>query len=166
MGARLPLLRTRAAFLGPACRIRPVSPNRVFFPSGALDEWVHADRIDLSATEFSIRAEGRRYRIIEAARVLAEVTGGEDVYDIVGKVKTVNFLHELGAELLGSSMIIGDLAFDVVPGFIGSPVGSFSGHLEDPGRSAVLARGEELQLRDKPQSDEELLAQLLMRTLE
>lgn len=138
----------------------------MFFPSGALDEWVHADKIDLSATEFCIKAEGRRYRIVEAVRVLAEVTGGEDVYDIVGRVKTVNFLRELGAELLGSSMIIDDLAYDVAPGFVGSPVGTFASHLTDPARRDALAERSDLEVRKKPQSDEELLAQFLIQNLE
>ena len=140
--------------------------NRVFFPQEALDEWVHEERVDLSTNEFVIKGEGRRYRIVEAVRVLAEVTGGDDIHELVGKVKTVGYLGELGAELLGNSMIIDDLAYEVVPGFFGAPIGTFAEHLSDPARAAALARSDQLVLRDKPQSDEELLAQYLMRTLE
>lgn len=132
-----------------------MTPNRFFFPQEALDEWVHDNKVELSEGELVIRDEGRKYRIVEAVRILREVTGGEDVYDLVGKVKTVNFLVELDAELLESSMIIEDLAYDVIPGFVASPVGSLRRHLSDVPRSAAGA----------PETDEELLAQYLERTL-
>jgi hypothetical protein len=102
--------------------------NRVFFPQGALDEWLADDRVDLKNDELTIKAEGRRYRIIEAIRVLREVTGSPDNNELLGRVKSRAFLGELGAELLEGSMILGDNAYDVVPGFVGAPVGSFAEH--------------------------------------
>jgi hypothetical protein len=134
--------------------------NRVFFPQAALDQWLHEGRIDLTSNELVIRAEGRKYKIVEAVRILAEVSGGQDVHDLIGKVRTVAYLTELGAELLGDSIIISDLAYEVIPGFLGSPVGSFaehrsSGSIPPPPPGAV-----------GPKSDEELLAQFLMRNLE
>ncbi len=136
--------------------------NRVFFPQAALDQWLHEGRIELTASELVIRAEGRKYRIVEAVRVMAEVSGGQDVHELIGKVRTVAYLTELGAELLGDSMVLGDLAYEVVPGFLGSPIGSFaehrSGSIPPPGPGPVRAAG--------PKSDEELLAQFLMRNLE
>jgi hypothetical protein len=119
--------------------------NRVFFPQLALDEWVASDRVDLSADELLIRAEGRKYRIVEAVRVLREVTDTPDPHDLVGKVKSKAYLGELGAELLEGSMIIGDNAYDVVPGFAGAPIGSFAEHRQShPTRSASLNTDEEL----------------------
>ena len=134
--------------------------NRVFFPQAALDQWLHEGRIDLTSNELVIRAEGRKYKIVEAVRVLAEVSGGQDVHELVGKVRTVPYLSELGAELLGDSIIIGDLAYEVVPGFMGSPIGSFAEHRAGsiPPPRPVGANG--------PKSDEDLLAQFLMRNLE
>lgn len=102
--------------------------NRVFFPQAALDEWLADDRVDLAQDELTIKSEGRRYRIIEAIRVLREVTGSVDNNELIGKVKSRAFLGELGAELLEGSMILGDNAYDVVPGFVGAPVGSFAEH--------------------------------------
>lgn len=122
-----------------------MGPNRVFFPQAALDRWLEDNEVELSAGELFVKAEQRKYRIVEAVRVLAEVSGGEDVYEIVGRVKTVNFLTELGAELLGTSMVIGDNAYDVVPGFVGAPLND----------APAL-----------PKSEEELLAQYLMSKLE
>jgi len=102
--------------------------NRIFFPQSALDEWIADDRIELRGDELLIKGEDRRYKIIEAIRVLQEVTGAPDIYEVIGKVKTRAFMNELGAEILESSMIIGDNAYDVVQGFVGAPTGSFSDH--------------------------------------
>jgi hypothetical protein len=102
--------------------------NRVFFPQAALDEWLGDDRVDLKNDELSIKGENRRFRIIEAVRVLREVTGSDDPHELLGRVKSCAFLNELGAELLQSSMIIGDNAYDVLQGFVGAPTSTFEDH--------------------------------------
>jgi len=132
--------------------------NRVFFPQSALDLWLSEDRVDLLGSELVIKSEGRKYRVVEAVRILTEVTGGVDEYELVGKVKTVSFLTELGAELLDTSLILGDLAYEVVPGFAGAPVGTLSEHRA---ASVPPPPGDAL-----PASDEEMLAQYLMSRLE
>jgi hypothetical protein len=135
--------------------------NRVFFPQGALDEWVSENKVELTDRELVIKAEGRRYRIVEAVRVLGEVSDLGDPYDIVGRVKSVNFVTELGAELLETSMIVGDNAYDVVPGFLGVPLGTFDEHqATSVGRRRPARPGS-----DRPGSDEELLAKFLVQKL-
>jgi hypothetical protein len=131
--------------------------NRVFFPQKALDQWLHEEKIELGDGTLVIKAEKRKYRLIEAVRVLAEVTGADDMHELVGRVKTVNFLTELGAELLGTSMILGDLAYEVVPGFVATPVGSFAEHRK---ASVPPPRGM------MPTNDEEILAQYLIQNLD
>ena len=126
--------------------------NRVFFPQAVLDAWLAADRVELDGKELTLKPEGRKYRVVDAIRVLREVTDGQDLYAIAGKVKSVNFLTELGAELLGTSMLIGDCAYDVVPGFLGAPVDDLVA------RSA--AWGADV---DGPTTEEELLARFLVR---
>ena len=111
--------------------------NRVFFPQTSLDEWLGENRADIKGEELTLRSEGRRYRIIEAVRVMSEVTGADDPHELLGRVKTRAFLTELGAELLESSMILGDNAYDVVQGFIGAPIGTFADYLKStPGVKA------------------------------
>jgi hypothetical protein len=99
--------------------------NRVFFPQIALDEWLAEARAELRNDELLINRENRKYRIIEGIRVLREVSGSADSHELVGKVKSKAFLDELGAEVLETSMILGDNAYDVVPGFVGAPIGPF-----------------------------------------
>ena len=100
--------------------------NRVFFPQAALDDWVGDNRADIKGEDLSLKAEGRRYRIIEAVRVMREVTGADDPHELLGRVKTRAFLTELGAEMLENSMILGDNAYDVLQGFVGAPIGTFA----------------------------------------
>ncbi len=131
--------------------------NRVFFPQAALDEWITEDRVDLKNDELTIKSEGRRYKIIEAVRILREATSSSDPHELIGRVKSRAFLEELGAELLENSMIIGDNAYDVVQGFVGAPIGSFAEHRKDmPPNSAP---GPAIM------SDEDLLAAFLASKL-
>ncbi|HEV8247676.1 MAG TPA: hypothetical protein VGP93_18000 [Polyangiaceae bacterium] len=125
--------------------------NRVFFPQQVLDRWLDAGDAELSANELTLKAERKKYRLVEGVRVVAEVSGALDPYDITGKVKTVVFLTELGAELLGESMLIGDNAYEVVPGWLGQP--------------RVEASASEAQSPIVSSSDEQLLANFLMRKL-
>jgi hypothetical protein len=112
----------------------PRTENRVFFPQEALDQWIVDATVDLRDGELTIVAEGRRFKLAEAVRVLREVTGGADPHELVGRVKARTYLEQLGAELVESSMLLGDLAYDVEPGWIGIPVGSFAEHLASDAR--------------------------------
>ena len=96
--------------------------NRLFFPQEALDRWL-VDRVaDLSGDQLALRDPGQRFRLVEGVRVLNEVSGAEDPFDVCGTVRTVGFLLELGAELLGDSMIISENAYQIVPGWLATPI--------------------------------------------
>ena len=82
--------------------------NRVFFPQQVLDRWLNAGDAELYANELTLKVERKRYKLVEAVRVIAEVSGTPDPHDIASKVKTVGFLTELGAELMGESMLIAE----------------------------------------------------------
>jgi hypothetical protein len=129
--------------------------NRVFFSQAAVDQWGIDGKIDLVNGDLILLAEGRRYKVEEAVRVVTEVTGANDERKIIGKVKPKRALDEIGAELLETSMILGDNAYDVVPGWIGTPSGPFAEHLLSPERMA--ARDGRTDLGTGPRTDEELL---------
>jgi hypothetical protein len=136
----------------------PMAKNRVFFPQAALDQWISEGKVDLTGDELTLKPDERRYRILEAARVVAECTGLPDANELVGKVKTRLFLNELGAELLETSMVLDENAYDIVPGFLGAPIGTFSEHMMATPRTEASKAGQ-------PASDEDLLAKLLLETL-
>ena len=55
--------------------------------------------------------------------VIRDAAGGGDTRALIDKVKTREQLRELGAEVFEGSLIIDDDAYDVIPGFVGEPVG-------------------------------------------
>lgn len=134
-----------------------MGPNRVFFPQDSLDHWIGESRVDLVGNELVIKTENRRYRVIEAVRILTEVTGTVDIHELVGKVKSLSFLGELGAEILGTSMVLGDNAYEVMPGFMGTAIGAFAEHRAQQAASSA---------EPAPKSEEALLAQYLLQALE
>ena len=123
--------------------------NRIFFPQETLDVWVASDCVDFSFEELLLKGENRRYRTIEAVRVVEEVAGGGDPNELIGKVKSRAYLAELGAEILEGSMVIGDSAYDIVPGFAGEPIGTIEDH--------------RLQNPDSSGPDEEILAAFIAK---
>jgi hypothetical protein len=125
--------------------------NRVFFPQTALDQWIVEGTVLLEDGVLTMVDEGRRYSLTEAVRVLREVSGAGDVYDLIGRVKTRPFLEQLGAELVETSMLLGEAAYDVEPGWAGLPVGTFAEYLAK--RTASLD--------SKLDTDEALLARFL-----
>jgi hypothetical protein len=138
--------------------------NRVFFPQTALNQWLVDGAVDLRGTELTIVGEARRYQLAEAVHVIREVTGSEDANDLVGRVKSKVFLQEFGAELLETSMVLGDNAYDVAPGWLGAPVGTFDEHVASVERANARASHHEFD-GEEPKTDEDLLARFLLRTL-
>lgn len=136
--------------------------NRVFFPQAALDQLLVDGLIELKGMELSITKDPRRYRLLEAAHVLHEVTGAEDSNELVGRVKSRQYLQELGAEMLETSLILGDNAYDVRPGFLASPVGTFEEFMMSAEHKVHASKFSE----SEPTTDEDLLARLLVRSLE
>jgi len=96
--------------------------NGVFFPQAALDQWIVDGSAELQDGELTLLSEGKRYRIGEAHRILREVGGGEDPKHLVGRVKTRAYLEQLGAEIVHGSMLLGESAYDVEPGWLGFPI--------------------------------------------
>ena len=127
--------------------------NRVFFPQAALDQWIVDGVVEIHNSELTILGEGRRYRLAEAVRVLREVSSGEDPNELVGRVKARGYLEQLGAEIIENSMLVSEAAYDVEPGWVGMPIGTFAEHV-----GAAAGRGES-------RTDEDLLAKFLSRSL-
>lgn len=128
--------------------------NRIFFPATLLDAWIADERVELTGDELLLKDEGRRYRIVEGVHILRDAAGGGDTRRLIGKVKSKEQLAAANAEVMESSMVVGDDAYDVVPGFLGEPVGAFS----DRRSLHAIAT-------PNAHNDEELLAQFLMKSL-
>ncbi len=134
--------------------------NRIFFPQVALDEWVVEGTAELQDGELTLLPVGRRYRLAEAIHVVKDASGGGDA-ELLGRVKARVVLEQLGAEIVETSMLLGDAAYDVEPGWIGVPAVPFADYVAaGAGRAAGEPRGEAAA---EPRSDEELLARFSAR---
>jgi hypothetical protein len=131
------------------------SENRLFFPQSALDVWIVDGSVELEDGELVILSEGRRFKLTEAVRVLEEVSGSGDTYELSGRAKVRAELEQLGAEILESSMLLGDAAYDTVPGWLGTPVGTVAEHKESAAREG--------KWEPTLETDEELLTRFLAR---
>jgi hypothetical protein len=139
-----------------------VAENRVFVSSDLFDRWVTAGSADLDGARLRARATGASYAVEEAVHVTTEVTGSAEGSELVGRVRPVSELAPLGAEILDRSMVIADLAYDIVPGFLVSPMGPSGSRVRSD--SVLLALS---ALSDNgSQSDEEVLARYLIEKLE
>jgi hypothetical protein len=117
--------------------------NRIFFPQQVVDRWFAIGEAEMSGAELWIRSERTRYRVVEAVRIVREVSGAPDPFEMTGRVKTFGFVTELGAELLGDSMIIGENAYETVIGWLATPMaasGPAAGG-SDPARAAAQSGG-------------------------
>lgn len=95
---------------------------RLFLSHDALDGWLREGRATIDGEELLDKTTGNRFRLITGVRFLQEVTGGPDAHQLVGKVKDVEQLAQLGAEHQATSVILGDNAYDVQEGFVGTPI--------------------------------------------
>jgi hypothetical protein len=129
--------------------------NRIFFPQTALDEWIVEGTVDLQDGVLALLPVGRRYRLAEAVRVVRDASGGGDA-ELLGRVKSRTYLEGIGAEIVEGSMLLGDVAYDVEPGWVGIPTSDFADYASamKPSRGGA-----------QPKSDEELLARFVDKSL-
>jgi hypothetical protein len=99
-------------------------PNRLFVPQLMLDKWLSEERVDVEGEEMVTRPEGKRFQLTTAVLFKDEVTGSPDAHGILGTVKDLEQLAEIGAEHYADSVILEDNAYQVVEGFAGTPMGA------------------------------------------
>lgn len=96
--------------------------GRLLFVSQAmLDSWAGQGKIDFVGNVMTLLAgdgKGRSYALDPAVRFLKVLGQDADPNGLVHKVKTVVQLREMGAEAVDDSCILGDLAYEVQPGFL------------------------------------------------
>lgn len=96
--------------------------NRLFWAQEKLDEMVVEEKATLVKDELLLRDGSRRYRVSQAVYFEADVGGSGDPHGLLGRVKETASLAALGAEHYMDSVLLGDSAYKVVPGFTGVPL--------------------------------------------
>ncbi|MGD0676764.1 MAG: hypothetical protein ABSC94_15225 [Polyangiaceae bacterium] len=133
--------------------------NRVFFPQAALDQWIVEAWVELQDGELTLSDEGGRFRLTEALRILREVSGIGDAHGLLGRVKARADLEQLGAEIIETSMLLGECAYDVEPGWVGLPSGTF------PSRAALRGSSEAVDLEEGASVTQDTVEDVVARFL-
>ena len=84
--------------------------------------------------------KGRSYALAPAIRFLKLVGAEVDPHRLLGKVKTEEQLRSLGAELLGASVLLGEVGYEVQPGFL-ADANAVAAAVDGPVRTRCHAEG-------------------------
>lgn len=91
-------------------------PN-LFIPQEWVDKSNMEDKVTLDGEQMVIKADGKAYRLAPAVRFLKVEGGDSDPHQLVGKVKTTKALEAMDAETMAESVLLGETAYRVQPGF-------------------------------------------------
>jgi len=95
---------------------------KLFISQKRLDDWSAEERVTVDGNRLQLSNDDRSFTLEPAVHFVKVAGGSEDPHNLVGKVKTVAALEKDGAEHFISSVIKGDTAYDVQPGFLGTPL--------------------------------------------
>ncbi|NVJ06672.1 hypothetical protein HUW63_15665 [Myxococcus sp. AM001] len=98
------------------CKLAGVT--KLFLPQAQLEEWALADKADLREGRLVVMAEGGVAFPVTPAVHFVQLVSGEDTQGLVARVKTEEQLARLGAEQMADSVLVGDNAYEVVPGYV------------------------------------------------
>ncbi|MFW6052218.1 MAG: hypothetical protein ACODAU_13650 [Myxococcota bacterium] len=116
--------------------------NRLFVSQETLDKWLSEGRVDVDGETMTVQPEGHQFELKSAVHFKSEVTGEGDPGGLLGRVKDLAQVAELGGEHCADSVILGDAAYEVVEGFVGEPVQEAVASGHDLAAAARAAAGE------------------------
>ncbi len=91
--------------------------RRLFVSQELLDEWTAEGKAELEGSLLRIAEEERSFELSPGVHFVS-LAAGDDRAKLVGKVKSDAQLQALGAELYMNSVLVGEDAYDVQPGFL------------------------------------------------
>jgi len=95
---------------------------KIFIPQEIVDRWVASDRVDLSGEVLTFRGRPVALRMVPGY-FFDRVSGGtDDAHGLLGRAKAGAAIAALGAEAYMNSVILGETAYDVEPGFLAKPI--------------------------------------------
>ncbi len=94
---------------------------KIFVSQSTIDAWVSSDKVDLTGSALTLRGGGATLEL-EPASLFVSVSGGDDAKGLVGRVISAGTLSAMGAEAYMASVLLGDTAYDVSPGFLAAPL--------------------------------------------
>ncbi|MGB1277994.1 MAG: hypothetical protein ACPG77_19765 [Nannocystaceae bacterium] len=108
--------------LGAAAENSVLSPTmaRIFIAQSKIDTWLSSGRIHIEQNILRVPAGNGAFCLsIEGAVFVERIDGGDpDVNKLAGKAKTVTEITAAQGEVYDTSLVLGDYAYTVKPGFI------------------------------------------------
>lgn len=92
---------------------------RLFISQERLDDWTANEKASLVEDRLTLTELHRTFAVEPAVRFLKVSGGEEDPNDLLNRVKTEEELVQIGADLYMNSVVHGEVAYDVQPGFVG-----------------------------------------------
>ncbi|MFT3835417.1 MAG: hypothetical protein QM723_00270 [Myxococcaceae bacterium] len=90
---------------------------KLFLPQRILEEWSSTEKADLSEGKLVV-SDPKSSHPVSAGVHFVKVVSGNDTNNLVGRVKSMSQLDELGAEHMADSVILGETAYEVEPGYL------------------------------------------------
>jgi hypothetical protein len=93
----------------------------LFVSQAMLDSWADQGKIDFVGNVMTLlqgEGKGRSYALEPAVRFMKVLGAESDPHALLAKVKTIAQLREMGADPAGDSVILGEVAYEVEPGFL------------------------------------------------
>lgn len=90
---------------------------KLFLPQAQLEEWALDEKADVRDGVLVVTGEEGVYPVSPAVHIV-QLVMGEDASRLVAKVKTEDQLKSLGAEQMADSVLLGETAYEVVPGYL------------------------------------------------
>ena len=90
---------------------------KLFLPQATLETWAADEKADLRDGQLWL-AEGPATHPVTPAVYFRALISGTDGHALVSKVKTERQLKELGAEQMMDSVLLGETAYEVIPGYV------------------------------------------------
>jgi hypothetical protein len=94
--------------------------EKLFFSQDIITSWTDDQRVQFENETLSINTgKGKQdYKLAPAYRVIKISDGGPDPNNLVNTIQTSEELQKLGADVYMSSGIIGEIAYDLEPGYV------------------------------------------------
>jgi hypothetical protein len=93
---------------------------RMFISYPHLDGWIEKQKVIITGDQMTMD-DGKNYRLAAAVYFRSVVGGEADPNNLIGKVKTEVQLAALNAEHYKDSVLVGDVGYQVLEGFVSEP---------------------------------------------
>jgi hypothetical protein len=134
----------------------------LFVSQAMLDSWAEQGKIDFVGNVMSLLAgegKGRSYTLEPAVRFMKVLGDEKDLNALLHKVKSVSQLKEMGGDPAGDSCILGEVGYEVQPGFLAESAALQAAAAAKPASApprpaaegpAAPSRGAEAAARSRP----------------